>query len=259
MGTRPHEASGQPGCGTCSLRRACSACPTHSMMRLCRIQEGLPLLSELVWIRGQVLHAQPALPVRHDAPGRIAQMSLRQPVVKHRPRSDPLMGQNRAYPLLIEVGQQRQQIERPPGRVRREIVLRQLRQVRPVIWVEHTPLVGIGARFVPECAVTKYVARTCGRELAGRTPQSLVRLGFTLLRRRTGWSLRMKEVAQQNASSGWPFRARSSAWNLCSSSNVLPNNREPSAALTQGVRLLASPNELPNRSPLALNQAQISR
>jgi hypothetical protein len=34
------------------------------------------------------------------------------------------------------------------------------------------------AQDLPDCTVTKYVARTRGPELTGRTPQSLVRLGL---------------------------------------------------------------------------------
>ena len=81
-------------------------------------------LSKLVRVHRQTFHAQPALPVRHDAPGRIAQVGLWQAVVKHRTGADLLMRQNRTHTLFIEVGQERQEIEcPPPGWVGGQVIL----------------------------------------------------------------------------------------------------------------------------------------
>jgi hypothetical protein len=65
----------------------------------------------------------------------IAQVGVRQTVVKHRPGADLLMRQNRAHPLLIEVSEQRKEVQCPlPG---------QVRQVRPVVRIEHAFLVSL--------------------------------------------------------------------------------------------------------------------
>ena len=74
------------------------------------------------------------MPVRHDAPLRIAQVHLRQAVVEGRTGTDLLVGKHGADPVVIEVGKERQKVESAiTGRVRRQIIRCQIRQVGPVV------------------------------------------------------------------------------------------------------------------------------
>lgn len=107
-------------------------------------QDGLPHSRKLLRVCCETLHPQPALPFWDDAPGGIAQMGLRQAVVEHRSWSNLLMRENRAHPLLIQVREERQEIERPlAGRVCRQVICCQVCQVRPVVRIENTSLVGL--------------------------------------------------------------------------------------------------------------------
>ena len=95
---------------------------------------GVAKFVKLIPVIGQALDRDPIMPVGQKAPGLVAHIGMRKPVVKSGTGADLLVGQASPHARFVEKEKKRQKIEIALARrIGGQIVVRQALQIRPII------------------------------------------------------------------------------------------------------------------------------